>query len=139
VSGTRPGRVIGRRALTNWLGKPDADTGWRRTLGLPGPCLGGDPRQLREVRWGGLRVYFGDGATEYGPKGTPHFNGYWLRGNATVGQVRIATATGITIGSTVAQLKAGTAPVGFCWNRTTPTTAGCLRCGRATGRPSQAA
>jgi hypothetical protein len=93
-------------ALTDRLGKPDSDTGWRRILGLPGPCLGGEPRRLRAVHWGGLRVYFSDGATDYAPKGTPHFNGYWLRDAATQRQARIATAAGITIGSTVAQLKA---------------------------------
>jgi hypothetical protein len=93
-------------ALTDRLGKPDSDIGWRRNVGLPGPCLGGEPRRLRAVRWRGLRVYFSDGATQYGPKGTPHFNGYWLDDAATVGRARIATAAGITIGSTVAQLKA---------------------------------
>lgn len=93
-------------ALTRRLGRPGADTGWRRALGLPGPCLGGDPRQLREVRWGGLKVYFGDGATEYGPKGTAHFNGYVLTPEPTTARARIATAAGIALGSTVAELKA---------------------------------
>jgi hypothetical protein len=100
-----PPRVV-IAALTRRLGRPGADTGWRRTLGLPGPCLGGDPRRLREVRWGGLKVYFGDGATEYGPKGTAHFNGYVLTPEPTTARARIATAAGITLGSTVAQLKA---------------------------------
>jgi hypothetical protein len=92
-------------ALTRRLGTPDADTGWRSSPLLPA-CVGGEPRRVRAVRWGGLRVYFSDGATDYGPKGTPHFNGYWLQDAARVGQVRLATAAGITIGSTVAQLKA---------------------------------
>jgi hypothetical protein len=120
-------------ALTRRLGKPDADTGWRRTLGLPGPCLGGEPQRLRAVRWGGLRVFFSDGATEYAPKGTLHFSGYWLEEAARVGRVRIATAAGITIGSTVAQIKAAYGARGWCWTRTSPMAARALRCGRADG------
>jgi hypothetical protein len=92
-------------ALTARLGKPDADTGWRPSPLLPA-CIGGEPRRVRAVRWGGLRMYFSDAATAYAPKGTPHFNGYWLQHAAVVGRARIATAAGITIGSTVAQLKA---------------------------------
>jgi hypothetical protein len=92
-------------ALTDRLGKPDADTGWRPSPLLPA-CIGGEPQQVRAMRWGGLRVYFSDAATDYAPKGTPHFNGYWLQHAAMVGRARIATAAGITIGSTVAQLKA---------------------------------
>ncbi len=90
-------------ALTALLGPPDDDSGWVDSFSQFGTCPG---TVVRGLQWGRLQVLFSDGPTEWGPEGWRHFFAYvaseFLGPNDTPD---MATAAGISLGSSVAELQ----------------------------------
>ncbi len=89
-------------AVTERLGKPNHDTGWIRSDSAQvGTCPG---TVVRVVQWHSLRLYFGDGPTEFG-EDTRHFFYYNQSIVDTDQQIDVATDDGIRLGSTVRDLR----------------------------------
>jgi hypothetical protein len=86
--------------VTSFLGGATADTGWVDPFTI-GACGG---TQLRQVSWNDLQLEFGDVSNV--AEGRPHFYAYYYgkEGSPTATPGGLATAEGITIGSTVAEL-----------------------------------
>jgi hypothetical protein len=88
--------------LASFLGAPEQDTGWVDPLQL-GPCPG---TELRLISWGVLTVTLGDDSPVV--SGRRHFVSYSYGIDGEVGEAPagLQTAEGITIGSTVAEVRA---------------------------------
>jgi hypothetical protein len=108
--GADPDQVIA--GLTLRWGPPDGDSGWIAAPTSPyGPCPG---NVVRGVNWRSFTVLFSDGATPRGKAGTRHFFTWEYQvadpahpapdkgGN----RPPLKTAKGISVGATVAALKA---------------------------------
>jgi hypothetical protein len=90
-------------ALRAVLGEPDEDRRWdQRKQHLFGVCPGSNHRF---VRWGRLSVLFADGDTGRGHAGRQHFFA-WYAEAAQAGGKPLATAEGVAVGSTTAQVRA---------------------------------
>jgi hypothetical protein len=95
-------RVVAR--LRDRFGAPDEDRTWDQAkLQYFGACPGDRHRFLR---WGRLFALFTDGATSYSPAGRWHFFAWYASDHQTTGSLDPATAVGIRVGSTVAELRA---------------------------------
>lgn len=88
-------------AVTERLGPASSDSGWVNARGNFGTCPG---TIVRVTRWHSLRLYFGDGPTQFAEEG-PHFFYYVQSSVDTETIIDLTTAAGIGIGSSVAQLK----------------------------------
>lgn len=86
--------------VSSILGAPTSDTGWVDPFDI-GPCAG---TQLRQVAWADLLLEFGDVSNI--TEGRQHFYGYYYGNEQAVTALPpgIATSTGLTVGSTVAEL-----------------------------------
>lgn len=84
------------------LGNATADSGWEAARSQFGTCPG---TVVRVIRWQSLRLFFGDGPTEFG-EDTRHFFYYNQSTVATGEIVDLATAEDIALGSTVEDLEA---------------------------------
>lgn len=84
------------------LGNATADSGWVAARGQFGTCPG---TVVRVIRWQSLRLFFGDGPTDFG-EDTRHFFYYNQSTVSTDEVVELATAEDITLGSTVEELEA---------------------------------
>jgi hypothetical protein len=89
--------------LRGRFGAPDEDRTWNRPAQVFGACPG---ERHRFLRWGRLFVLFTDGATSYRPAGRWHFFAWYVEDHQVTGSLDPATAAGIRIGSTVAELRA---------------------------------
>ncbi len=90
-------------ALTDLLGSPDDDSGWVDSFSQFGTCPG---TEVRGLQWGRLQVLFSDGPTEWGPEGWRHFFAYVASEALSPDDVPdMATAAGISLGSSVADLQ----------------------------------
>jgi hypothetical protein len=96
--GDAPDLVVA--AVTRVLGKPRSDTGWKPRGEVYGVCPG---TKTRAVTWGQFTALFTDGPTRHGPSGTEHFFLWSVQGDAKA--TSAATAAGIGLGSTVAELR----------------------------------
>ena len=95
--------------LTEVLGPPSTDTGWRSSEDDESPVWGCPPPQARRVGWLDLTVYLhaspdeplpADFGIDYAPAdGRPYFLGYQAGGD-------LRTDAGIGVGSTLAELRA---------------------------------
>jgi hypothetical protein len=85
--------------LAALYGPPTADTGWQPSIGPFGTC---DGSESRGVSFGGLTAIFGDSSL-YRDDGERHFFAYTYTGGTPPG---MTTPNGITVGSTVAEVKA---------------------------------
>jgi hypothetical protein len=103
--GADPEVVIHR--LNEKLGPPDEDSGYVPSFSKFGTCPG---EEVRGVRWKSLLVLFTDGATDFGRHGKRHFFEYRdqisLASGGSTDSLGLATAEGIGLGSTVADLRA---------------------------------
>ncbi len=88
-------------ALTEALGPPDRDTGWVPSVGEVGTCPGST---VRLIGWEALDVLAGD----TGPGGTRVAHTWRYGPVEGDGPVDLATSSGFTVGSTVAELRAAT-------------------------------
>jgi hypothetical protein len=94
-------RVAAR--LRDRFGPPDEDRTWnQQDMQYFGACPGDRHRFLR---WGRLYVLFTNGPTKYGPGGRWHFFAWYAEGQRVAGRLDPATAAGIRVGSTVADLR----------------------------------
>jgi hypothetical protein len=96
-------RVVAR--ISDRFGPPDEDRTWnQQVMQYFGACPGDRHRYLR---WGRLYALFTDGATKYSPGGGRwHFFAWYAEGQHVTGRLDPATAAGIRVGSTVADLRA---------------------------------
>jgi hypothetical protein len=94
-------RVVAR--LRDRFGAPDEDRTWNQSVQQYFGACPGD--RHRFLRWGRLFALFTDGETSYSPAGRWHFFA-WYADNQVTGGLDPATATGIRVGSTVADLRA---------------------------------
>jgi hypothetical protein len=95
-------RVVAR--LRDRFGAPDEDRTWNQSdIQYFGAC---PTNRNRFFRWGRLYALFTDGATRYRPAGRWHFFAWYAEGHQAAGSLDPATAAGIRVGSTVAQLRA---------------------------------
>jgi hypothetical protein len=97
-------RVAAR--IRDRFGAPDEDRSWnQQDIQYFGVCPGDRHRFLR---WGRLFVLFTDGATSYSPGGRWHFFAWYVQDDQASGTgiLNPATAAGIRVGSTVADLRA---------------------------------
>jgi len=95
-------RVAAR--IRDRFGAPDEDRTWdQQNIQYFGVCPGDRHRFLR---WGRLFALFTDGATNYGPGGRWHFFAWYVQDHPLTGSLNPATAAGIRVGSTVADLRA---------------------------------
>lgn len=83
------------------LGNATADSGWVAARGQFGTCPG---TVVRVIRWHSLRLFFGDGPTDFGEE-TRHFFYYNQSTVSTDEVVDLATAEDIALGSTVEELE----------------------------------
>ncbi len=89
-----------RNAITARLGSATSDSGWVNARGTFGTCPGS---VVRVIRWGSLRVFFGDGPTGFGD-GNYHFYFFSQSRAETDTVIDLRSARGIGVGSTVADL-----------------------------------
>jgi hypothetical protein len=95
-------RVAAR--IRDRFGTPDEDRTWdQQAIQYFGACPG---NRHRFLRWGRLFVLFTDGATNYSPGGRWHFFAWYVEDDQATGSLDPATAAGIRVGSTVADLRA---------------------------------
>jgi hypothetical protein len=95
-------RVVAR--IRDRFGAPDEDRTWdQQTIQYFGACPGDRHRFLR---WGRLFALFTNGATDYGAGGRWHFFAWYAEDHQVTGSLDPATAAGIRVGSTVADLRA---------------------------------
>ncbi len=91
-------------AVSAVLDAPDEDSGWVDALSSPfGVC---PPPEVRVVRWGGLSMFLTTADTDFWLGGVPHFFAFSYTGAPPAA----ATPEGITVGSTVAELRAAYGP-----------------------------
>jgi hypothetical protein len=83
------------------LGNATADSGWVASRGQFGTCPG---TVVRVIRWQSLRLFFGDGPTDFG-EDIRHFFYYNQSTVSTDEVVDLATAEDIALGSTVEELE----------------------------------
>lgn len=99
-------QVIAR--LRDRFGAPDEDRTWdQQQIQYFGACPGNGHRFLR---WGRLFVLFTDGPTNYRPAGRWHLFAWYAEDQQATGSLDPATAAGIRVGSTVADLRAAYGP-----------------------------
>jgi hypothetical protein len=96
--GDAPDPVIA--AVSRRLGKPRRDTGWRPIGEVYGVCPG---TKTRAVTWGQFTALFTDGPTRHGPSGTEHFFLWSVEGERPT--TPAATAAGIGVGATLAEVR----------------------------------
>lgn len=88
-------------AVTEVLGRPTGDSGWVGARTRFGTCPG---TVVRVVSWDSLRLFFGDGPTEFADQGR-HFY-YWIQTVAEVERIlALTTPEGIGLGSTGGDLR----------------------------------
>lgn len=91
-----------RAAVVERLGEATEDSGWINAQGDFGTCPG---TIVRVVRWGSLRLFFGDGPTEFAEEGE-HLYYYSQSTVETDTVIDLTTSEGIGVGSTVSDLEA---------------------------------
>jgi hypothetical protein len=95
-------RVVAR--LRDRFGAPNGDRTWNRSVRQYFGVCPGD--RQRFLRWGRLFALFTDGSTNYSPAGRWHFVAWYAENRQVTGSLDPATAAGIRVGSTVAELRA---------------------------------
>jgi hypothetical protein len=94
-------RVVAR--LVERFGAPNENRIWNQSgRQYFGACPGDRHRFLR---WGRLFALFTDGSTNYSPAGRWHFFAWYAENRQVTGSLDPATAAGIRVGSTVAELR----------------------------------
>jgi hypothetical protein len=86
------------------FGAPNEDRSWNQSVQQEFGVCPGD--RHRFLRWGRLFVLFTDGPTKYSPAGGWHFFAWYADNHQGTGSLDPATAAGIRVGSTVADLRA---------------------------------
>lgn len=99
------------RSASAVLGRPSKDTGWIRSFSEFGTCPG---ERIRAVMWGQFRLLFTDGATDHGHADRPHFF-EWDYGPGRPTPA-LATAEGITLGSSIEQVRRAYPSADFEWD-----------------------
>ncbi|MFK8022342.1 MAG: hypothetical protein AB8G26_00150 [Ilumatobacter sp.] len=87
--------------VSSFLGEPTRDSGWVDPFTI-GACGG---TELRQVSWGALQLEFGDSSSI--TEGRQHFYAYFYGAEGSNGVVTpadLATAEGVTVGSSVGEL-----------------------------------
>jgi hypothetical protein len=86
------------------IGAPTADTGWVDPFSVFGVCPG---TEVRGVTWGDLTLLFSDSSTV--TSGRRHFfhYSYGPPFGSTIEPAGMRTSTGVGVGSTIAELRAG--------------------------------
>lgn len=97
--GAAPDEVISE--VSARLGPATSDSGWVNARGNFGTCPG---NLVRVTRWESLRLYFGDGPTQFAEEGR-HFYYYIQTSAESEVVIDLRTATGIGIGASVESLK----------------------------------